>query len=424
MRVVDQPAVRAAADAPRRKAGWFDRWIQLEASPGAGQLAAVTAGASTHMPESGYPRLSGKVVFGAWTLVGVLLIIQTYVSAVHLEPFTLEGHLYTCAAQLYRAWMWAALTPFVFWLRRYLARNHPHPVPRWSLHLLASVAIFVFGNVVRMWILFATFGYFRLEDFSPTVVLPMFSLRTLVDLYIYWIVFAVGYALDTNHARQLTSLNAEALRTQLANAELTALRQQIQPHFLFNSHNAIAALIREGQTEKAVDALTQLSALLRQSLEHGATADVELWRELDHVHSYLEIEKVRFEERLVTKFDVEEECLEALVPSLILQPLVENAVKHGISHRRNPGLITIGARRDGARLRLTIENDPAEIPIRGASSSGVGLSATRARLQRLFGASLEFTCEFNATSRALVAISIPFRRAPSRHDDSDPDSDR
>lgn len=423
MRVADESPSRVHRATPDATRSWLRRLIRLEAPAGGRQGACVTDGPTALPPETGFPRLNGRVVFGAWTLIGVLLVIQTYVSAVHLEPFTLEGHLYTIAGQFYRAWLWAALTPFVFWLRRYLARGHPHPVPRWALHLLASVAIFVFGNVLRLWALFATFGYFRVEDFFPSVVLPMFSVRMLVDLYIYWVVFAVGYAFDTNHARQLTSLNAEALRTQLANAELSALRQQIQPHFLFNSHNAITALIREGQTEKAVNALTQLSSLLRQSLEQGAVADVELWRELDHAHSYLEIEKVRFEERLVARFDVEEECLDALVPSLILQPLVENAVKHGIAHRRNPGVVTVRARREGDRLRLTIENDAAEIPSQGTRSSGVGLSATRARLQRLFGSALEFSCEFAVAARSTVTIAFPFRRAISRHDDTDSNAD-
>lgn len=398
----------------RRAKAWPRRWILLEAgADGDHGASARMAEKPMSSPASDFPRLNGRIVFATWTLVGVLLIFQTYVSVLDREPFTFSGHLYTCAGQLYRAWMWAALTPFVFWLRRYLAAQHPNVVARWSLHMLAAVAIFVFGNVVRLWVLFATFGYFRVEDLLPSVILPMFTMRNLVDFYLYWLVFAVGYIFDTNHARQLAAVHAETLRVQLAKAELAVLRQRIQPHFLFNAHNAITALIREGEAEKAVDALTQLSALLRQSIEQGASADVELWRELDYAHSYLEIEKVRFEERLVTKYDVEESCLEARVPSLILQPLVENAVKHGIAHRRSPGRIEITGRRIGDRLQLCVANDPAEIATRGATSTGVGLSATRARLEKIFGRDLEFACAFAPGERATVTISFPFRANPT-----------
>lgn len=364
-----------------------------------------------HAPPA--PPVAWRTVFGIWTIIGVLLVIQTYVSAFGRTPTTLRGHGYTIAAQMTRAWIWAALTPGVFWLRRYLAANHPHVVARFALHLLAALAIFTFGNLIRLWTIYFAFGYFRPEDASPSFVLTQLDARSLIDLYLYALLVAVGYISDLMAQRRDDERREETLRVQLAQAELSALRQQIQPHFLFNAHNAVAALIREHENDKAIEAITQLSALLRQLMEHAGKPEIELWRELDYAQAYLAIEKLRLEERLVTRFIVDDDCLDAIVPTLILQPLVENAVRHGIAQRRSPGTLTLVARRRGGLLEIEVTNDASEFAESTARGRGVGLGSTRARLERTFGSALRFDCAFNRDGISRVTIRFPFRANPA-----------
>jgi LytS/YehU family sensor histidine kinase len=188
----------------------------------------------------------------------------------------------------------------------------------------------------------------------------------------------------------------------------------VAPHFLFNSLNAIASLMREGEREKSVEAISLLSQLLRQLMANGGRQEIELWRELDYAQCYLSVEKVRFEERLITDFDADEDCLNALVPTLILQPLVENAVKHGIAQRRSPGRVRVSARRIGEkRLRLEVFNDPAEGGRKADArdNHGIGLQATRARLERAFGPTHRLNCDLNNPSGSVVSIELPLQPA-------------
>ncbi len=364
------------------------------------------------MPE--YRKLNWRHLFLLWTGVGVLLVLQTYVAISDGKPFpNVRAHLFTISAQLYRAWIWAALTPTVFWLRRYINDNHRHWAVIGFLHLLAALTIFSVGNVLRFWAVSLTWGYFRKEDFDLAVVYGALGWRSLIDFFIYFVVVTAGYITDLNWQKRQADLRAEQLRTALAQAELAALKQQVHPHFLFNSLNAIASLMREGESTKAVEALALLSALLRQLMNHAGRAEIELWREFDYAQCYLSVEKVRFEEKLLTHFDADEDCLGALVPTLILQPLVENAVKHGIAQRRHPGHVTVVARRDGDRLRLQVTNDPAEGGRHASEGDnhGIGLRATRARLERIFGANHKLDCALNGPTGTIVTVELPIRFA-------------
>lgn len=353
-------------------------------------------------------QLNWQVNLGVWTAVGALLSIQTYISITRV-PETLEGHGLLWVAQMYRAWLWAALTPVVFALRREIQRRHKHALTAFFLHLLAALALLAWCNIVRMWALNLTWGWYRLEDFGLDSILNMVGRRSVIDFYIYWIVLGAGFLLDLADQKRETELREQQLLTQLAQAELAALKQQVQPHFLFNSLNAISSLMREGQSAKAVEAIALLSTLLRQLMANAGKQEIELWRELDYAQCYLGVEKIRFEERLQIDFDVEEDCLDALVPTLILQPLVENAVKHGISQRRSPGTVRVSARRAGGRLHLEVFNDPAEGGRRpeAQDNHGIGLQATRARLERAFGPAHRIECQLSATEGSVVKIELP-----------------
>lgn len=353
------------------------------------------------------------IYFGVWTAVGVLLAFQTYIS-VSRPPDSPRGHLVLWVAQMYRAWLWALLTPAVFMLRRELARRHRHWAVIGGLHVLAALALLAWCNIVRLWALNITFGWWRLDDYGIDAIWRMLTSRSLIDFYFYWIVLTADYVRDLSNQKMQTELREQQLHTQLARAELAALKQQVQPHFLFNSLNAISSLMRDGESKKAVEALALLSTLLRQLMANGGRQEIELWREFDYSQCYLSVEKVRFEERLIVEFDADDECLQALVPTLILQPLVENAVKHGIAQRRQPGRVRVTARRLGAdRMRIEVFNDPAEGGLHAdqRDNHGIGLQSTRARLERTFGRAHRLECDLGNPAGSLVALELPLTPA-------------
>jgi hypothetical protein len=366
------------------------------------------------MPE--FRRLNWRVILGLWTGLGLLLILQSYVAtAGDGRDFTLTQHSYTWVAQLYRAWIWAALTPFVFWLRRELNRRHQNRAVVVALHVLAALTLFAVGNVGRVWAIEVTYGYWEPRYYSLGYVYSILGAYSLIDFYIYWALLLVAYVTDVNWQKRQVELREEQLQTQLAQAELAALKQQVQPHFLFNSLNAVASLMRGGETAKAVEALALLSGLLRQLMNHAGRPEIELWREFDYAQCYLSVEKVRFEDKLITHFDADEACLNAGVPTLILQPLVENAVKHGIAQRRAPGRVSVIARHVGDRLRIEVANDPAEggHQARAGENHGIGLSATRARLDRTFGDRHRLDCVINGPAGTVITLELPWRPAPA-----------
>ncbi len=359
-------------------------------------------------------RLRWKFVLGVWTLVGFTLVLQSYVTqAWDPEPYRLWDHAITFVAQFYRAWLWAALTPFVFALRREIRRRHTSWTAIVFLHLVASVALLIWCNIIRIWMVGITFGMWNLDSFSIDQVSAQLGPFTIVDFYFYWLVLGAGHIYDLDWEKRLNERHEEQLRTQLAQAELVALRQQVQPHFLFNSLNAISALMREGASAKAVEALSLLSTLLRELMAHAGQQDIELHRELTYADCYLAVEKVRLEDRLSVRFEADEGCLDALVPTLILQPLVENAVKHGIAQRRNPGCIKITAHREGEWLSLAICNDPAEggREEMETNNHGIGLNATRRRLEKIFGSRHRLECSFGGPTGTKVLLEFPLRFA-------------
>jgi two-component system LytT family sensor kinase len=217
-----------------------------------------------------------------------------------------------------------------------------------------------------------------------------------IDFLTYCGFFAVSFAVDYSfkfrrrgeEAAQL-ELQTTRLQFDLSQAELSALRHQLHPHFLFNSFNAVATLVRQKKNDAAVETIAQLSTLFRLATDRKGLPQIPLEEEFDFICRYLEIERVRFGEKLQLDFAIEPDALPGLVPTLVLQPLVENAIKHGISRRTDPGCVRVAAQRQHERLVLEVANDgpealPADGP-RAGKVSGIGLSNTRARLERLYG---------------------------------------
>jgi len=204
-------------------------------------------------------------------------------------------------------------------------------------------------------------------------------------------------------------LAAAQLETQLVQAQLQALQMQLQPHFLFNTLHAISTLMHR-DVDAAEKMLARLSDLLRLTLENGSTQTVMLKDELEFLKKYLEIEEIRFADRLTIRTAIAPDALDALVPNLILQPIVENAIRHGIAPRAQPGRVEITARRVDGKLRLEVQDDgPGLRP--GNGREGLGLKNTRERLARLYQGAHRLELESPPEGGVRVTLEIPFRSA-------------
>jgi two-component system LytT family sensor kinase len=236
----------------------------------------------------------------------------------------------------------------------------------------------------------------------------LFSARFNTNVLTYFGILAVLMAREFSRRIRAEELARTRLEAQLANARLAALKMQLHPHFLFNTLNAISALVP--QDPPAAERMLQLlSDLLRQALAEAATQEVPLRREVDFLQTYLEIERVRFGDRLHVEFDVAPEAWDAMVPNLILQPLVENAIRHGISRVSRAGRIDVAARQSGPDLVMVVRDDGPGFPPMGSLREGVGLGATRARLRELYGPAQEMEFRNEPGGGARVSIRIPLR---------------
>lgn len=218
------------------------------------------------------------------------------------------------------------------------------------------------------------------------------------DIPIYLMIMSAAHA-------ALFYRRSQERAASLARARLEALRMQLQPHFLFNTLNTIAGLVHD-EPDKADAVLTSLSELLRQTLEGSSELEVPLARELEFVERYLAILHTRFEDRLRFVFDIAEETRAALVPSFLLQPLVENAVRHGLEPKAGGGTVTIRARREGEALQLAVTDDGIGAPDLSAIRENIGLGNTRARLRELYGA--KGTLALHNDHGLTVTVTLPF----------------
>lgn len=235
--------------------------------------------------------------------------------------------------------------------------------------------------------------------------------QLLASLLLYGVILLVGWMVDSREKLARQRMEAAQLSEQLAKAQLSALRQQIEPHFLFNTLNTIAGLVREGRGENAVDMIAGLSELLRRTLQSSDRQEVALGEELEIAEKYLEIEKARFAERLQVTVEVAEELRGARVPSLILQPVVENAVKHGVAKRVQGGTIGISAARENGALELCVKNDgPGFAEGWEKERRGIGLENVRERLRSLYGEGGALKVEERAEG-AVVRIVVPYKEA-------------
>jgi two-component system LytT family sensor kinase len=308
---------------------------------------------------------------------------------------------------------WAILTPGIFWL----GRRVPLRARRWwravAFHLLVSVAcsapVFMLTVVLGMAAGHgpASPGYVISEWWRIRVGL------VLSVLPVYWLILGTGTAMQVYRDRRANQIQTAELRRLLATAELDALRMKLHPHFLFNTLNAIACLAQSGEMAAVEQVIEHLGTLLRLSMETSGRQLVTLEEELALLDEQLAIEEIRFGDRLHVVRRVEPASCEALVPNLILQPLVENAIAHGISRRLDASLLEISARRDGPNLRVVIRDDGPGLPPgwRLATHARRGLTNVMERLRTFYAASFQLDIVNSATGGTIADLRLPFNLA-------------
>jgi two-component system, LytTR family, sensor kinase len=358
------------------------------------------------------------LILCAWTTVGLLFTVQEIVLAkVHGE----QVNWVFVVIEFVYWYVWAAYTPLVIGLAkrfpltgpRFLSHIAIHTITSFLMTPLASVSeYFLSGGLLRLLLRTTDPGALRLLPTFTDSVLSM----SLTGVLTYWLVVGLYQSIHFYQAAMERQTRAAQLETQLSHAELENLKSQLHPHFLFNSLHTIGVLMQE-DVDAASHLLVSLGDLLRMALERREN-EITLQSELDFVGKYLEIEQTRFHDRLKVHMDVPPDLLGVYVPSLALQPLVENAIKHGISIDSAAGRLEIAAQRHNGRVWLCVRDDgpgPASgLPLR----FGVGLTNVQSRLKQLYGdeSSLELTRGDGRGCEAI--ITIPLR---SSHEDASPD---
>jgi len=337
---------------------------------------------------------------GFWVLFGAVSGLQIWISM-------LAHHHAWALVTLYQVIVWSAWIPMTLAIGALLGRV-PLVPPRAgaiALHALVALAFAVAHAAlwvgVELWLV--PYDFMNPRAFEPRF--HQVALRQApLELVLYGLVAVVHYARAAQARDRARELHAAQLETSLAEARLHALELKLRPHFLFNALNGIGALVRAGQNAEALGMIAGLSDLLRYALDRAGGQSVALEDELAMVERYLAIQRLRFGARLVSSVEGSREAARARVPVLLLQPLVENAIAHGIAQRAAPGTVAVRAAREGDALVVEVRNTGA---LDALAPRGVGLSTTDDRLRGLFGDAARLTLA--AVDGEVVArVTIPW----------------
>ena len=350
-------------------------------------------------------EISWKWVIGIWSIPIGLGAFASYATARESgQAISATRALWTALG----AWLvWPVVTPLIVRLgQRWPLDRRKH----WRVllpHIAAAAATGVVAAGVAAIAAYDPESSRTLAEYVGSRVV----LRAPMGSTLYFIILGVSYlAINTRRLRE-RELTAERLSRELTEAQLGALRMQLQPHFLFNSLNAVMALVRDQETERADRALMLLSDVLRTTLRHGTRPSVPLSDEMTFVRNYLEIETLRFGNRLRVCYSIPDDLAEAQVPAFILQPLVENALRHGVMDLPDGGTLQIAAEKRGKVLGLSVVDDGVGLSPEWESRArrGVGIMNVRARLEHMYGsaASLAITSRVDRSgTRASVALPL------------------
>ncbi len=361
---------------------------------------------------------SGLWLVGFWTLPGLLYSVQIYQLGLR-QGIPDFSFLTALAHALPVWWFWVPLTPLLVRLARRFPIRSRGAIKEIAIHLVISVVVaLLVAALAGLW--FSTSAPFADRD-RPWAVWTMdLMLSTTLHLYFwcYWLIIAAVHFFD--HERRLREQEVAHARLDAlaAQSRMQMLANQLRPHFLFNALNGLSTLILKGDTVAAQSMLESLAELLRASLRMGGSRLVPLREELDVAVQYLKVEKVRWGDRLEVRTEVDPEAEAALVPALLLQPLLENAVRHGIANSEAGGQVALSVAIIGDRLLIRIENDGTGLASdwEAKAEGQVGLINTRRRLQLLFGGDQDLRLNDLENGRVRVEVDIPVREPPNHFD--------
>jgi two-component system, LytTR family, sensor kinase len=348
------------------------------------------------------PIVRFGLIWGVWTIVTLFFSTQAYIAR---DPRRPMSYLTGLASQASACYLWAIATPLVLWLaRRYRIERH-NWIQRLLLHLLLSLGLVsvilavnypIFASILGWpitWYLLFRFFYVNLDQW----------------LLIYWVILFMSHAFNYYNNYRKGELKASELRTQLVQSQLEALKMQVHPHFLFNTLHSISAMLSK-DTEGARKMIVRLGDFLRLTLENSGSMEVTLRQEIEFLNGYLEIERVRFQDRLTTDIRVDPEVLDVRVPNLILQPLVENAMRYAVGNSTAGRVEVVAAPQNGV-VRIEVKDNGPGIQADGVLDArrgrGLGLTNTQARLFGLYGDAATFKLSNGPSGGLVVTLEIP-----------------
>ena len=380
-------------------------------SPAFSQLTRGPRGHDSAESMSQKHTASARLIVGVATLLGAFSTFQAYnfvrLFSEHKQP------LFSLAVMNFSFWYgWALLAPIVLWV----ARRFPLERGIWKrsvpVHLIAVFLLIFVHVMLTEWVFVSVpnSGWQGRLTWWDRVTRD-FIMNFDWEMMTYGAIIGFSHAANYFRQAQDRALRTSQLETRLAEAQLQALQRQLHPHFLFNTLNGISALMHR-DVLAADRMLVRLSDLLRMALDRRSAQEVPLTNDLEFLGKYLEIEQARFGDRLAVRFDIDPETLDALVPNLLLQPLVENSVRHAVAARSEGGFVEVIARRAADVLELKVRDNGPGLPKERAPSPprGVGLANTRSRLEHLYGASQRLQFSETPGGGLTVTVIIPFRR--------------
>lgn len=349
------------------------------------------------------------ILLAAWSVPGLVTSTQVYFLHQRYEPISFAEALLW---QMPGWYFWVPATPLIL----LLVEAFPLGRGRWQrsvpVHLSAIMALSVAHLAVSISAgrYLVAYAYYVDTGFGELMT-SLFLRNVHLDVITYASVVAAGHAYSYYRQLRARELETAELEARLARAELAALKDQLRPHFLFNTLNAISVLVRMKDTERAVRTLTRLGELLRATLDNAGTHLVPLEQELAFLSGYLEIQQIRFGDRLEVEVVACDGCLELEVPNLLFQPLVENSVRHGLAPRSEPGRVEVEAVRAGDRLRLEVRDNGVGLPAGWDASAckGIGVANVRERLAQLYPGDHELVIENRPHGGVRVWVDIPAR---------------
>jgi signal transduction histidine kinase len=375
----------------------------LTAMPAYHKIPGETEAAAAPRRKRGGRRLpGGLLIIGAASLILALATAQECHSVTHF-PSLLYGLV---------LWGWWGVVAGTLWQlgpkMPSLLRLSPLRI---ALHLMAG-CIVAAAHLVMLGSLSLFIPEWRVNAPVLAVLTGLLHVNRFgMEILIYGFIFGLTGIVQFQVKAQRDAMRSLELQRQLAAAHLKALQMQMEPHFLFNTLNAITTLVELGRQAQAAQMLGHLNAILKRTLERNAPEKVPLSQELEVVENYLAIEQVRFADRLRVDFKVDPGALQSLVPCFLLQPIVENAIRHGIAHCEDEGFVEASAKREGNRLRISVRDTGAGIKGRATPGSGIGLTNTRERLAYFYPDAYEMEAGPIKAGGFEVAIELPYERA-------------